>query len=183
MAEFAAAVVGLADFGLKLSKNLYLYGDSVRSASETIESIARDIERTSTVLKELSMCFDEREGLSLWSVDAKETARETVRECRSVFEKLESDLGLDKPKKSIVERWRFPFRETNVALLRSNIEKLKSTLQLLLSVGQIAQQRALHAFSQGAEERHRKQIRELIQIRDEKFFKWPKVLKNPDGGD
>jgi hypothetical protein len=134
MAELGliASVIQVAGAGLKLSKTLYEYADTVASADDRIKKIAKDVELTSWVIDELGDIFKGESTATLLSKKAARTADETVRECYNVFTEL--DAALKKTKKNTLGRLMLPFRETKMDLLRSHIDKLKSTLQLLMIV-------------------------------------------------
>ena len=134
MAEIGliASVIQVAGAGLKLSQTLYQYADSVSSADRRIKDIAKEVELTSFVIDELGDIFKHDQTSALLSKNALRTADETVKECSSVF--LELDAALQKTKKNALGRFILPFRESKIELLRSHIDKLKSTLQLLMQV-------------------------------------------------
>lgn len=134
MAEIGiiASVIQVAGAGLKLSETLYQYTDSVSGAESRVKNIAKDVQLTSSVIEELGYVFKQDQSSTLLSKSAIKTADETIRECSTVFSEL--DAALKKTKKNALGRFIFPFRETKIELLRSHIDKLKSTLQLLMQV-------------------------------------------------
>jgi len=134
MAEIGliASVIQVAGAGLTLSKALYQYADSVSSADKRIRDIAQDVKLTSFVIDELGHIFKQDETAALISKNAVNTAEETVRECSNVFTEMEA--ALKRSKKNTLGRLMLPFREPKLELLRTNIDRLKSTLQLLMQV-------------------------------------------------
>ena len=134
MAEIGliASVIQVAGAGLTLSNTLYQYADSVSSADKRIRDIAQDVKLTSFVIDELGRIFKQDETAALISKNAVNTAEETVRECSNVFTEMEA--ALKKSKKNTLGRLMLPFREPKLELLRTNIDRLKSTLQLLMQV-------------------------------------------------
>lgn len=60
MAELGiiAAVVQIADVGLRLSIKLYTFGEIVASADRSVISISKDVSLTSGVLKELGQILE-----------------------------------------------------------------------------------------------------------------------------
>jgi hypothetical protein len=135
MAEIGliASVIQVAGAGLKLSQTLYQYGESVSSADRRIKDIAKEVQLTSFVIRELGDIFESDQSSALLSANAIKTAGETIDECSTVFTEL--DAVISKTKKSTTfGKFKFPFREPKIELLRSHIDKLKSTLQLLLQV-------------------------------------------------
>ena len=58
------------------------------------------------------------------------TANDTITECSALFAQIAASLN--KSKGNIFGQLTMPFRDTKLELLRSLVEKLKSTLQLFL---------------------------------------------------
>lgn len=134
MAEIGliASVIQVAGAGLKLSQTLYQYAETVSTADRRIKDIAKEVRVTSFVIDELGDIFKQDQSSNLLSKNAIKTADETVRECSSVFSEL--DAALKRSGKNKIGRLMLPFRESKIELLRSHIDKLKSTLQLLMQV-------------------------------------------------
>lgn len=132
-----ASVVALAGTGLKLSISLYTFAETVASADRSISHVAKDISLTSAVLTELSESLrdDKRSGVA--SSNAVRTADEIVHECSEVFNEvkaaLEKATGKGKGKISL-GKFKWPFLRPKMELLQSNLERLKSTLTLMLHV-------------------------------------------------
>jgi hypothetical protein len=154
MAEIGliASVVQVAGAGLKLSQTLYQYADSVSSADRRIKDIAKEVQLTSFVIRELGDVFESDQSSAVLSKNAIKTAGETINECSTVFTEL--DLALNKTRRNTTfGKFKFPFREPKIELLRSHIDKLKSTLQLLMQVLTHAHQLASQYVSQSLYER------------------------------
>lgn len=134
MAEIGliASVIQVAGAGLKLSQTLYQYADTVASADRRVKDIAKEVQLTSFVVSELGDIFKQDQTSSLLSKNALRTADETIQECSSVFTELDS--AIKKTKKNTFGRLMLPFRESKIEILRSHIDKLKTTLQLLMQV-------------------------------------------------
>ena len=130
---------------MKLSQTLYQYADTVASADRRIKDIAKEVELTSFVINELGNIFRHDESSTVLSKSAVKTANETVRECSTVFTEL--DTALKKSQKNKLGRFMLPFRESKISLLRDHIDKLKSTLQLLMQVLTHAHQMASQCVS------------------------------------
>jgi hypothetical protein len=113
------------------------------------------------VIEDLGSLFAQDATSKLLSSNALLTADRTVRECSSVFEEV--SVALKKSKKNTLGRLMLPFREPKIELLRSHIDKLKSTLQLLMQVLIHAHQVAAQKYDREAEAAHREQIKELLQ--------------------
>ncbi|KAJ6284816.1 hypothetical protein J3E71DRAFT_192181 [Bipolaris maydis] len=158
---FVASVLQLAGTGLKLSQALYQYADSVATADRRIKDVAKEIKLTSFVIEELGGIFKQDDTLSLISKSAVATANETLDECSKMFEEIE--VTLNKSKKGKMGRLMLPFREPKMELLRSHIDKLKSTLQLLMQVLMYAYQVSSKKLDREAEARQREEIRQLLE--------------------
>jgi hypothetical protein len=158
MAELgiAASVVQLADFGLRLSVKLYTFSEAVASAPATVKEISTEVSLTSSVLKSLGDNLARDKQLRLCSQHAIESTEKTVTECLRVFKELEGALtksmtrmGLaetgDKKKQhsrgvAALERLKWPFLQPKMQLLRSNLDRLKASLTLMLEVLNYARQ-------------------------------------------
>jgi hypothetical protein len=146
-----ASVIQIADVGLRLSIKLYTFGEIVASADRSVISISKDVSLTSSVLKELGQVLDKDGKAHLLSKNAVDTAGTVVNECLEVFQEMESILVKKLPNLStqsgrtpkpalLLERLRWPYLQPKLRLLRSNLDRLKSTLLLMLNVITYARQ-------------------------------------------
>lgn len=183
MAEIGliASVIQVAGAGLKLSQTLYEYFDTVASADRRIKDIAKEVQLTSFVINDLGHLFKHDQTSTVHTKSALKTADETVQECLSVFNDL--DAALKKTQKNTLGRFTLPFRETKIELLRNHIEKLKSTLALLLLVLTHAHQLASQKLDQEAKVAQRKQIKQLFQENKQSTEKYKDSLRNYAGSD
>jgi hypothetical protein len=145
MAEISliASILQIAGSGLKLSISLYAFAETVSGADKEIKHIAKDVSLTSAVLKELGTSLaDDKQGM-VASDNAIKTALEVVAKCSEVFHDIETTLqkgttkaGGDKHGigRLHLEKFKWPFLQPKMELLRSNLESLKSTLTLMLNV-------------------------------------------------
>ncbi|KAF2196610.1 hypothetical protein GQ43DRAFT_250154 [Delitschia confertaspora ATCC 74209] len=178
MAEIGliASVIQVAGAGLKLSQTLYQYADSVASADRRIKDIAKEVQLTSFVIDELGHIFKQDQSSAVLSRNAIKTADETVKECSNVF--LEMDAALKKSGKRGMSKILWPFREPKMELLRKNIERLKSTLMLLMHVLTHAHQVASQKRDHEAEAAQREQIKTLIRRKKESTKRYEESLRN-----
>jgi hypothetical protein len=110
MAEIVliASVLQIASCGVKLSTTLYTFAETVSAADKNIKHIAKD----------------------------------ALYECSEIFNEIETTLqkGMKKASsgnrigKLSFEMLKWPFLQPKMELLRSNLERLKSTLILMLNV-------------------------------------------------
>ena len=147
MAELGliAAVVQIADVGIRLGDKLYTFGQTVASADESIVFISKDIRHTCSILKTLGHSLEKDHEGNLYSPTAINTAETIVKECLEIFQEMDGVLlkkitrmGLDgSPSRAAIvalERLRWPFLKPKMVLLWNHLDKLKSSLQLLLEV-------------------------------------------------
>ena len=153
MAEIAlvASIVQIAEIGCRLSSRLYTFGETVASADRSILAISKDISLTSSVLKELGKTFQNDQG-RIYSSNATKTAEGVVEECSNTFQEIDNMLlkkaphiisqSLDRSSraKTMLERLRWPTIKGKIDVLNSNLDRLKSTLNLMLNVIIYAQQ-------------------------------------------
>ena len=160
MAELGiiASVVQIADVGLRLSIKLYTFGEIVASADRSVISISKDVSLTSGVLKELGQILDSDRETRTFSENAVQTADGIVKECLGVFQEMESILVKKLPALAhgdsgdgrsgqrankatvMLERLKWGYLQPKLQLLRSNLDRLKSTLLLMLNVITYARQ-------------------------------------------
>jgi hypothetical protein len=151
MAEIGlvASIVGIAATGVQLSVTLFTFAETVSAADKQIKDIARDVSLTSSVLEELGNNLRRDEKAKLCSDKAIDTAKSIVRECSEVFTEINTALetsmkktsasakGATKGQKIVIskfDRLKWPFQQPKMELLRTNLERLKSTLLLMLNV-------------------------------------------------
>lgn len=149
MAELGiiASVAHIADVGLRLSIKLYTFGEIVASADRSVLSISKDVSLTSGVLKELGHLLDKDREARTFSENAVQTADGVVKECLEVFREMEDILvkkmpglakgdgkggGRTKRAAVLLERLKWGYLQPKLQLLRSNLDRLKSTLLLLM---------------------------------------------------
>ncbi|CBX92235.1 hypothetical protein IAQ61_000414 [Plenodomus lingam] len=171
-----ASVIQVAGAGLKLSQTLYQYADGVATADRRIKDIAKEVQLTSLVIDELGNVFRRDETVRLISKTAVTTAEETMKECSAVFAEIETTLA--KSKKGRMGKWTLPFRDNKIELLRSHIEKLKSTLQLLMQVLLHAFQVTSNQLDRAAEARQREELRELLELQKQATKRYEDSLRD-----
>lgn len=147
MAELGlvAAVVQVADVGIRLSVKIYTFGQMVASADESIVFISRDISHTCSILKSLGQSLEKDREAHLYSHNAITTADTIVKECLEIFHEMDGALlkkitriGLDGTSGRIavvaLEKLKWPFSRPKIMTLWSNLGKLKSSLHLMLNL-------------------------------------------------
>lgn len=132
-----ASVVQIADIGCRLSVKLCTFGHKIKHADQNISNISNDVALTCNVLRELGDNFKKDEQTKLCNNNAIAAAEKVIAECKKVFTDLESALDGDSGKgvlKRLGRGIKFSLVEPQIELLRSNLERLKSTLLLMLNV-------------------------------------------------
>lgn len=133
-----ASVVQIADLGARLSVKLFVFSRKIKSADKSIDTISQDIAATGAVLQQFGKELSKDENAQLCSKEAISTTQSLVDGCRKVFAELDDALDGRVSNNSVVTSWRqrlkFPFLEAQIELLRSNLERLKSSLLVLLNV-------------------------------------------------
>lgn len=139
-----ASVIQIADIGARLSVKLCTFAHKIKNADANIRFVSTDVALTCNVLRELGENLKKDERGKLCGEGAVRTAEGVVRECQKVFEELEGCIdgtragNEEKGKKGLINRIgrgvKFTVAEPQIELLRSNLERLKSTLLLMLNV-------------------------------------------------
>lgn len=143
----AASVLQIADYGWKTSYKLYAFSRKVHDAGKTIELISQDIGATGAVLKQLGdeVAKDEKAnpGSRLCSQGLIDAASKLVEECSGIFKEIDLSIGGKDGNKVVLgfkQKLKWSYLEPRVELLRANLERLKSSLALMLNVLMYAEQ-------------------------------------------
>jgi hypothetical protein len=130
------SAAGLASFGIQLLQGLNKYAGSALDSRDRIRAISTDIELAVQVVKALDATIKDDANRALVNDDAERLAQEAQNQCWEIFTKIKDKL----PKNSVSTGSRkkdiftWPFKESSLELLRGNLEKVKTTLQLLMNV-------------------------------------------------
>ena len=127
-----ASIVQVSSFGLKLSKTLHDYGAAVMGAEKRLAGLDRDIGFTSGVLSELDTLLNDSRVQALVSEQSIGLARDAVAECDGIFQAMEGVAA--NIRKNGLGKFKMYFRETKIELLRSNLDRMKGNLTLLMGV-------------------------------------------------
>jgi hypothetical protein len=134
----AASVLQIAELGGKLSVKLFVFSRKIKKADKSIDSISQDIAATGAALQQLGNELAKDEHLRLCSQEAISTAQRLVDDCNKVFLELDNALDGGISNNTLVQGWKqrlkYPFLEPQIELLRSNLERLKSSLVVMLNV-------------------------------------------------
>ncbi|PLN84834.1 hypothetical protein BDW42DRAFT_161681 [Aspergillus taichungensis] len=106
-----------------------------------MQSLSSEVALTSNVLRQLGDNLQQDEQARLYSNEALGTTQEVLQECRTVFEKIGDTIQGSAEQSSAKSRLRqaarkvgFMMNGQDLDVLRSSLERLKTTMLLLLNV-------------------------------------------------
>lgn len=149
----AASVIQIAELGAKLSVSLFTFTRKVKNANKTIDALSQEIAVTGAVLQQLGETLSNDKSVKVCSQEAIDTAKKLVLDTEKVFKNLENLLDVqEKPnsrfRKAVnLKRLKFPFLESEIEQVQANLERLKSSLLVILNVLIFAEQLRKYAFS------------------------------------
>ncbi|GFF51665.1 polyamine oxidase [Aspergillus lentulus] len=161
----AASILQIADLGATVSVKLCTFYRQLKSADQSAHSLSSEVALTCSILRQLGENLKQDEQTRLYSAQAFDTAQEVLRECEKVFRRISAAVDesrADATKNAIqraARRLGFVLMERELDLLRGNLERLKSTMLLLLNVIMYAGQLRSRAESSVLKEQ-----RGLIQV-------------------
>ena len=133
-----SAVAGVATAGVQLSKYLYDLYSTVKTSRQEIEDVANNVSLLAIVLEELDgvLCDD----VLNYRPQLREAAQSIALRCASIFKDIRKHTGTDRALKGkkLYEKVAWYFKKERVKPLRCSLESLKSTLNILLHVVQLA---------------------------------------------
>ncbi|EXJ67227.1 uncharacterized protein A1O5_09874 [Cladophialophora psammophila CBS 110553] len=134
MAEvgFAASLVGTASFGIQPTSTLYTFGATTASAKEQTDYIARHATLYADVLELLAQRINDDEPIH--SQKAFKLVDEIYNQSCDLFAGIENLLPEKKDSISFIQRMEWNFKKIKVDLLAAEVEYLKTTMNLLVSV-------------------------------------------------
>jgi hypothetical protein len=135
----AASIIQVADLGTKLSVQLFSFYHRVKNANDTVQLLSNEVALVSAILRELGDNLKEEESLKLCSDEAFRTLRLVLNQCWDVLGQIQKVVdtndGSDKSRFQLVTgRFRIVLLEPKLDQLKVNLERLKSTMLLLLNV-------------------------------------------------
>lgn len=137
MAEAAAvaSIVGIASFGIQLTQTLYNFGSNVSSAREQTAYIARHVDLYANVLDVLTERIDDEEPIL--SSAAFDLIDELHYQSTELFDQIKQSLPIPRngtDEISFLQKVKWNFQKSNVALLVGELDYLRSTVHLLATV-------------------------------------------------
>lgn len=139
--SIATGAIQVAGAGFQLAKILYDYLNTVKNAQKHIKAIATEVRLASSVLEHLSALLGEHETEKLCSKNITSDAKAAFCGCEDAFREVEETFKvLIMPQRegskavSLSGRLSWPFKKGKLEALQANLERLKTTLLLMLSV-------------------------------------------------
>ena len=132
MTEVAASLIGIATFGIKLTSTLYEFGANTASARDQTDRIARHLRLYSDVLEVLVDRIDD--GEPIHSAKALSLVDEIYDQSYDLFDNIKGMVPKRGDRMSFMRKLAWNFKKSRVALVVSEIEYLKTTVTLLVTV-------------------------------------------------
>lgn len=135
-----ASILQIADVGAKLSVKLCTFYQTVKVANQSMQDLSCDVSLTCSILNELAKALEQDDQAKLCSEQAFCIAQEVLQECKAVFEQIENAIekhNQDGQKNCFTRGARkvtVALLGPNLDVLKSNLERLKSTTLLMLHV-------------------------------------------------
>ncbi|THY41821.1 hypothetical protein D6C99_07690 [Aureobasidium pullulans] len=159
----AVSVAGLASLGLQLADTLNKYAGSAVDSKDRAQAIREDINLAVQVFKTLETTVRNDANRAMMNDDSQKLVKEHVKQCETIFFGIQKILPRSDAK-SIRTRdlIRWPLIEPKLELLRGNLEKVKTTLQILINVIILAAM-SEGQIKQDELDRQRFRIQELLE--------------------
>lgn len=134
----ARSIAGIAAAGIQLSKFLYDLYSTVKTSSQEIQDVANNVSLLAMVLEELDEVLYQDQVH--FRPQLQESAQTIAARCATIFEEIRKQTGNSpSPKgRKFSEKAAWYFKREQVKPLRVSLESLKSTLNILLHVIQLA---------------------------------------------
>ncbi|KAK5173453.1 uncharacterized protein LTR77_002134 [Saxophila tyrrhenica] len=169
--SLATGAIQVAGAGLQLAKTLYEFIDTVKTAHKHINTIAVEVKLTSSVLQHLGTLLKDHESEKLCSAAIVADAGSAFKGCGDAFREIDEAFrpmirqassratGL-----SISALWAWPLKKGKLETLQANLERLKTTLLLMLSVVSYAREKKTRSIDLTAE---KLQMLNLMKAKDD----------------
>lgn len=134
----AGSVAGIAAAGIQLSKFLYDLYSTIKTSSQEIQDVANNVSLLAMVLEELDEVLYQDQVH--FRPQLQEAAQTIAVRCADIFEEIRKQTGINPSQKGrkFSEKAAWYFKRERVKPLRVSLESLKSTLNILLHVIQLA---------------------------------------------
>ncbi|OQE19678.1 hypothetical protein PENFLA_c018G01672 [Penicillium flavigenum] len=135
----AASIIQVADLGTSLSVKLFSFYRRVKNANETIQLLSNEVALISAILRELGDSLKGQEASKLCSDEAFQTLKCVLQQCRDVLRQIEKVVCMNEQTgksrlQQVTGKFKLVLREPSLNPLKADLERLKSTMLLLLNV-------------------------------------------------
>ncbi|KAJ5964897.1 uncharacterized protein N7479_004773 [Penicillium vulpinum] len=135
----AASIIQVADLGTSLSVKLFSFYRRVKNANETIQLLSNEVALVSAILRELGDSLKVEESSKLCSEEAFQTLEHVLEQCRGVLRQIEKVVDVnDQSSRSrlqqVTGKFKLVLLEPSLEPLKADLDRLKSTMLLLLNV-------------------------------------------------
>jgi len=125
---------------------LYDYIAAVQNAKRYVKSIALEVRVTSSTLETLGTLLQDHDAGKLCTNDLRVSARAAFEGRREAFTELDETfkpmVKVNSGGKSLLSTMALPYKMGKMEALQANLERLKTTLLLMLSVLSFAREKA-----------------------------------------
>ncbi|KAI2701361.1 hypothetical protein CBS147332_7963 [Penicillium roqueforti] len=135
-----ASTFQLAEIGIKLSVKLCSFYRQIKDADNSAQRLASDVSLTCSILYQLGKILEQDSQTKLCSQQAFLTAQEVLEECEKIFNQIDEAIQKKDPS-SGKNKWERGTRRLTIVILgpdldvlNSHLDKLKSTMLLMLNV-------------------------------------------------
>ncbi len=181
--SIASAIISIAAAGIQTSIKLMTLSAQVSSASERVSSIANDVSLTSGVLHQLGDLMNQKmtsDGIRVLNEGGLETTSTSAAMCERIFREIEQECGRaseqirscrkvtgGKVKLSKSEKFKWPFLQPSIEILRTVLREAKGTLMLMLQISTLALAKKMADLSATATNEQSDLYRAIIALRQE----------------
>ena len=136
----AASVAGIAATGIQLSQTIYALISTFYEAEKEMSTIANDLSLLATVLNELERIL--RQDTRVYRRRMLRVVNEIMENCENIFQNISKYVSRNpydtRYAKQFQRKLRWYFQRHRVRPLQAGLESMKSTLNVLLHVVQLA---------------------------------------------
>ena len=143
----AASIIQIAGAGTKLSTSLYNFASSAVRADREVEDLANDVANTSMVLSSVGRLFEGDKTKNIIKKEAIQHAKNLIDQCERIFADINKVvdkrrcISKDGKKARLTFRGKmgWPLKEQKLQFQKARLESLKSSLNTLLQVIELAE--------------------------------------------
>ena len=137
----AASIIQVVSTGVQVSVYLYNFAEKVSSARKALQEVSNDISFTANILEQLRATLESEKQNRIASKESLSTAEALVNECSGIFEAIMTLIKKHFPqpekmhsKRARLDALKWPFIQPRIEVMRSNLEKHKTKLILMVQV-------------------------------------------------